>query len=191
MPPNMFAGAGPPPAGGGGGPMLAGPPMAGPQGPPQAPGNMISQPLPGGPQGAPQAPIVPPSPEKLKEVLTKQSMMVASLKQLLGEPDLKTKDILDSVGELVAEQAITPFMAAKSLSDLPPDGDSLKLRQWVGQHYANATQSFQTVSSMLAAHGAMMRRQQAGGAAMQPPPVQGPEPQIPAPPPSNQFSGDQ
>lgn len=188
MAPNQFGGPTAPPDGGGG------PPQAGP---PQGVPNMLAQPQ-GAPPGAPgapdqqQPPVAPPSPEMMKEALTKQSMMAATLKQLLGKPDLSTKDILDSTGELVAEQVLSPFAAAKSLADLPPDGDSLQLRQWVGQHYANATRDLQVVSSMLAAHGQMMRQQQAGAPALgvPAPPPQG-APAGPPPAMSNQFSGAQ
>lgn len=196
MPPNLLAGAGPQGTSGGAG--APAPMQPAPGGPLQAPpNNMLSQ---GGPSAPPMgaagpgappqsAPVVPPSPEMMKEALTKQSMMTSSLKQLLSKPDLSTKDILDEVGEMVAEQVLSPFMAAKSLSDLPPDGDSLKLRQWVGQHYANATKSFQTISSMLAAHGAMMRQQGAAPPMQEPP--QAPTPQPSQSPPANQFSGAQ
>lgn len=176
-PPNLFGGDGAMPSAA---PMApSGPPMAPPQGGSPSPSlgaaNMIS-----GPPKGPQAPPAPPSLPQLTEALHKTSYVTSMLSGLLSKPDLSTKDILDDVGEMVAEQVMSPFMAAKYLSDLPPDGDSLKLRQWVGQHYATTSQSLQTVASMISAHGQMMRGQgapmpaQAGPAAPAPPPAQPP-----------------
>jgi hypothetical protein len=180
-PPNLFAGGAAPPQGapiaapavplppGGPSPAVSAPP------PPGA-GNMI-----GGPPRGPQMPAAPPSLPQLTEALHKTSYVASMLSGLLSKPDLSAKDILDDVGEMVAEQVMSPFMAAKYLSDLPPDGDSLKLRQWVGQHYATTSQSLQTVAEMISAHGQMMRGQ-APGAPAQPSvaaPVASPSPAQP------------
>jgi hypothetical protein len=98
----------------------------------------------------------------LMDVIHKQSVVAAHLKALLSKADLKTKDILGAVGEVVADGVMSPFDAAKSLSDLPgPDPEPLELRQWVAQHYANASKALQTVAQMIHAHGEMTRRQQA------------------------------
>jgi hypothetical protein len=140
---------------------------------------------PNGMPGGPQAPIVPPSKATLMEVSHKQSLITAYLKELLSKPNLKTKDVLTAVGEIVADRVMTPFDAAKYLADLPSgDASPLQLRQWVAQHYANASKNMGIVHSMIAAHGAMVRRQAAGM------PMQTPPPQMPpaAPAPSNQFS---
>lgn len=173
-PPNLFAGNAPaPPAPMGGG---VPPPQAGP---PAAPANMIAG---GPPPGGPQEPAVPPSLPQLTEALHKTSYVTSMLSGLLSKPDLSTKDILDDVGDMVAEQVMSPFMAAKYLSDLPPDDDSLKLRQWVGQHYATTAQSLQTVAEMVAAHGQMTRAQ--GGPVPAPvAPPAGPAPAPAQPPP--------
>jgi hypothetical protein len=173
---NRLAGSGPSPMSGGGdgpSPSLTGTLGQAPQASPQPgtmpqPSNMLS-----GGQGQPQAsamapgmggngqpPVQPPSQEMLMEAAHKQSVVTSHLKVLLGKPDLKTKDILNSVGEVIADGVMSPFDAAKYLSDLPSaDSDPLQLRQWVAQHYANATKAMQTVSSMIAAHGQMVRRQ--------------------------------
>src|ERR1700677_2022908 len=112
---NRLAGSGPTTIGGGGdgpAPGLSGTlgvaPQAAPQQRPTPPQNMLAQ---GGqqapgrvpsPQGA-QAPIVPPSKEQLFEVSHKQTDILSHLKGLLSKPDLKTKDILGAVGEIVAD----------------------------------------------------------------------------------------
>lgn len=167
---NMLAGSGPSPSTGGNAdgpaPQIQGTTGATPQaGPvPQGAPNMLA----GGPQGAPgggqpsQASAAPPSIGMLMEALHKQSYVVSELKQLLSKPDLTTKDVLNSVGEAVADKILGPFDAANYLKDLPPGDDAMALRQWVGQHYAQAYKAFQTVSEMVAAHGQMMRRQAAG-----------------------------
>lgn len=165
---NMLAGAGPMAAGAGGnadGPPLS---MQGTNGAtPQAAPNQPTAPnmLAGGgtPAGGPPSPgmpppIVPPSIEKLHEVYHKQAYTVHALKGLLNKPDLATKDVLNEVGDAVANGILGPFDAATQLKTMPPNDDSLALRQWVGQHYANASQSMQTVSEMIAAHGHMTRR---------------------------------
>lgn len=178
MAPNMF-GASPPATPGAppAGPSPAGP---APSGPPQgtAPTNMIA----GAPNAA-QAPPPPPSAAMLDEALHKTSYVASMLNQLLSKPDLSTKDVLDDVGEMVAEQVMSPFMAAKYLSDMPPDGDSLILRQWVGQHYATTSQSLQTIAEMVSAHGQMMRRA-AGPQGVAPPATGAPTPAAPPPAPS-------
>ena len=72
-----------------------------------------------------------------------------------------------------------------NLADLPTaDAEPLQLRQWVAQHYANATKNLGIVSEMIAAHGAMVRRQ---AAAMMPPPQSAPFAQ----PAANQLSTPQ
>lgn len=166
MPSNMLMGAGPAAQGGGGN--ADGPPTnlqgtlgATPQAAPTMGANMLAGGAPGAPQGAggPQQQIVPPSIEKLHEVYHKQAYTVHALKGLLGKPDLSTKDILSEVGDAVADGILGPFDAARELETIPPGGDSLQLRQWIGQHYANASQALQTVSEMIAAHGQMTRRQ--------------------------------
>jgi hypothetical protein len=202
---NRLAGSGPQPGGNnndGPSPSLTGTLGVAPQAAPQqrpTPQNMLSQggqPSPGGmpsPQGA-QAPIVPPSKEQLFEVSHKQSLISAYLKELLSKPDLKTKDVLTAVGEIVADGVLSPFDAAKYLTDLPTaDSPPLQIRQWVAQHYANVTKNMGIVHSMIAAHGAMVRRQAAAPpqmpqsrfSQMAPPPPQMPPP---APAPANQFS---
>jgi hypothetical protein len=144
-------------------------------------------------QGGPQAPIVPPSKATLMEVSHKQSLVTAYLRELLNKSDLKTKDVLTVVGEIVADRVMTPFDAAKYLADLPGgDASPLQLRQWVAQHYVNASKNMGIVHSMIAAHGAMVRRQAASPPQipqsrfpqMGPPPPQMPPP---APAPANQF----
>ena len=194
---NRLAGSGPTMMGGGGdgpAPGLSGTLGVAPQAAPQQGAmpaqNMLvqgGQSQPGGmppPQGA-QAPAPPPSKEKLFEVSHKQSDIVAHLRELLSKPDLKTKDILGAVGEIVADGTLSPFDAAKYLSDLPTaDSEPLQLRQWVAQHYANATKNLKIVSEMIAAHGAMVRRQAAG---MAPPPQAAPFAQ----PAANQLSAPQ
>jgi hypothetical protein len=146
-----------------------------------------------GTPGGPQAPIVPPSKEQLFEVSHKESLVFAYLKELLSKPDLKTKDVLTAVGEIVADRVMTPFDAAKYLADLPGgDASPLQLRQWVAQHYANVSKNMGIVHSMIAAHGAMVRRQAAAPpqmpqsrfSQMAPPPQMPP----PAPAPANQLS---
>jgi hypothetical protein len=129
-------------------------------------------------QGQPGAPLVPPSHATLIDVFHRGSYVVSALKQLLSKPDLKTKDILDTVGEIVADQVMSPFDAAKYLADMPTQADPLQLRQWVGQHYANSAKNLQTVAEMLHAHGAMTRRM-----AQQPPQMMPPDasPQMPPP----------
>lgn len=190
---NRLAGSGPTTISGGGdgpAPGLTGTlgvaPQAAPQQGPAPAQNMLAQggqAAPGGmppPQGA-QAPTLPPSREKLFEVSHKQSDIVAHLRELLSKPDLKTKDILGAVGEIVADGTLSPFDAAKYLSDLPTaDAEPLQLRQWVAQHYANATKNLGTVSEMIAAHGAMVRRQ-ASGMPMMPPAGGAPANQLSAP----------
>lgn len=151
----------------------------------QAPQNMLAQggrPTPVGmPQAAsPQGQMQPPSPQKLMDVMHKQHFVMATLKDLLSKPDLSKKDVLGAVGQIVADGIMGPFDAAKYLRDFPTDADPLTLRQWVGTHYANAAKNYQTVTSMLEAHGQMVRRQQAGM------PVQSNAPMPQAP--SNQLS---
>ena len=205
---NRLAGSGPQPGGNnndGPSPSLSGTLGVAPRAPPQQgamPQNMLSrgggaaqQPAQAnGTPGGPQAPIVPPSKEQLFEVSHKQSLISAYLKELLSKPDLKTKDVLMSVGEIVADGVLSPFDAAKYLTDLPTaDSPPLQIRQWVAQHYANVTKNMGIVHSMIAAHGAMVRRQAAAPpqmpqprfSQMAPPPPQMPPP---APAPANQFS---
>lgn len=173
---NRLAGAGPAPGGGGNNdgpsPAMTGTLGIAPQAAPQQgamPGqNMLGaspqapQPQQGGMPGQPQAPVVPPSKELLMEAIHKQSVVTAHLKALLSKPDLKTKDILTAVGQVVADGVMSPFDAPKYLKDLPgPDPTPLELRKWVAQHYARASQALQTVASMIGAHGEMVRRQQA------------------------------
>jgi hypothetical protein len=126
--PNMLAGAGTPP-----------------QGPPGA-------------AAAPPQPIVPPTLPMLIDALHKVSYVNSTLRVLLNKPDLKTKDILNEVGEAVADGVMGPFDAAKELATLPAIDDSLALRQWVGQHYATSAQHMQTIAEMIEAHGHMVRR---------------------------------
>lgn len=151
-------------------------PQAAPQ---QQSSNMFSAAAPRPMPGGPQAPVAPPSHEAMTEAFQKESFVSSALKELLGIPNLSTKDILDTVGNIVAEQIMSPFQAAQSLKDLPPTDDSMTLRQWVANHYARSMQSLQTVSEMIGARGAMMRRM---GLA---------EPQIPpsAPSPAVQQNG--
>lgn len=172
MPSNRLAGSGPMPstpgAGDGPSPGLSGTLGAVPQAPSQTSSNMLSgaQPQAGMPRpGQPQQPIVPPSPEMLMEALHKQSYVTSALKGLLGKPNLSDRDVINAVGETVADGIMSPFQAADYLKDLPADAEPLQLRQWVGQHYANASQALQTVAEMLHAHGAMTRR---GGMPMAP-----------------------
>jgi hypothetical protein len=205
---NRLAGSGPQPGGNnndGPSPGLSGTLGVAPQAAPQqgpTPQNMLSrgagaaqQPAQAnGTPGGPQAPIVPPSKEQLFEVSHKQSLISAYLKELLSKPDLKTKDVLTAVGAIVADRVLTPFDAAKYLTDLPSgDASSLQLRQWVAQHFANVSKNMGIVHSMIAAHGAMVRRQAAAPpqmpqsrvSQMPPPPPQMPPP---APAPANQLS---
>ena len=207
---NRLAGSGPTAISGnndGPSPSLSGTLGVAPRAPPQQgamPQNMLSrgggaaqQPAQAnGTPGGPQAPIVPPSKATLMEVSHKQSLITAYLKELLSKPDLKTRDILTVVGEIVADRVMTPFDAAKYLADLPNgDASPLQLRQWVAQHYANASRNMGIVHSMIAAHGAMVRRQAAAPpqmpqsrfSQMAPPPQMPP----PAPAPSNQLSAMQ
>ena len=174
---NRLAGAGPAPGGGGNNdgpsPAMMGTLGVAPQAAPQqgampAGQNMLGAAAPGaappqrGMPGQPQAPLVPPSKEMLMEAIHKQSVVTAHLKALLSKPDLKTKDILTAVGQVVADGVMSPFDAPKYLKDLPgPDPTPLELRKWVAQHYARASQALQTVASMIGAHGEMIRRQQA------------------------------
>lgn len=193
---NRLAGSGPTPTGGGGdgpAPGLSGTlgvaPQASPQQGAMPPQNMLAQggqPSPGmmrpgmPSQGAQQP---PPSKQMLFDVSHKQSDIVAHLRELLSKSDLKTKDILGAVGEIVADGTLSPFDAAKYLSDLPTaDAPPLQLRQWVAQHYTNATKNLGIVSEMISAHGQMVRRQAAG--MMPPPQVAQPAPMAP---PANQF----
>jgi hypothetical protein len=206
---NRLAGSGPQPGGNnndGPSPSLSGTLGVAPRAPPQQgamPQNMLSrgggaaqQPAQAnGTPGGPQAPIVPPSKATLMEVSHKQSLITAYLKELLSKPDLKTRDILTVVGEIVADRVLSPFDAAKYLADLPSgDASSLQLRQWVAQHYAMASKHMQIVHSMIAAHGAMVRRQAAAPPPQMPQPrfsqMAPPPPQMPppAPAPANQFS---
>jgi hypothetical protein len=167
---NRPAGSGPTMMGGGGdgpAPGLSGTLGVAPQAAPQQGAlpaqNMLAQggqAPPGGmppPQGS-QAPALPPSKEKLMDVLQKEHFVMATLKALLSKPDLAKKDVLNAVGEIVADGVLSPFDAAKYLADFPNDTEPLTLRQWVGTHYANVRKDYQTVSSMLEAHGQMMRR---------------------------------
>lgn len=173
---NLLAGAGPMPQGGAGAqgpsPGLASTLGAAPQAAPQttsgAPQNMLSGAQPQGQPGA--RPVAPPSREKMAEAIQKESFITGALKELLGIPDLSAKDILDTVGNIVAEQVMSPFQAAQSLKDLPSSDDSLTLRQWVANHYVRSMQSLQTVSEMMGAHGAMTRGIAPGG-----------QPQVPQP----------
>jgi hypothetical protein len=207
---NRLAGSGPTAISGnndGPSPSLSGTLGVAPRAPPQQgamPQNMLSrgggaaqQPAQAnGTPGGPQAPIVPPSKATLMEVSHKESLITAYLKELLSKPDLKTRDILTVVGEIVADRVMTPFDAAKYLADLPSgDASPSQLRQWVAQHYANASRNMGIVHSMIAAHGAMVRRQAAAPpqmpqsrfSQMAPPPQMPP----PAPAPSNQLSAMQ
>jgi hypothetical protein len=109
----------------------------------------------------------------MAEAIHKESFVTGALKELLGIPDLSAKDILDTVGNIVAEQVMSPFQAAQSLKDLPSSDDSLTLRQWVANHYVRSMQSLQTVSEMMGAHGAMTRGMAPGG-----------QPQVPQPAPA-------
>jgi hypothetical protein len=190
---NRLAGSGPTPMSGGGdgpSPGLSGTLGVAPQASPQPPQNMLSQggqPAPDGmpgmpPQGA-QGQMAPPSKQALYEVSHKQTDIIGHLRELLAKPDLKTKDILSAVGEIVADGTLSPFDAAKYLSDLPTvDAEPLQLRQWVAQHYANAAKNLGIVDQMIAAHGQMVRRQAAGV------PPQMPFPRADS---ANQFSGAQ
>jgi len=209
---NRLAGSGPTTISGnndGPSPSLSGTLGVAPQAAPHkgagAPQNMLSQGVgsppqnargPGGAPGGPQAPIVPPSKETLMEVSHKQSLITAYLKELLSKPDLKAKDILTAVGEIVADRVMSPFDAAKYLADFPGgEASPLQLRQWVAQHYANASKNMRIVHSMIAAHGAMVRRQAAAPpqspqsrfSQMAPPPQMPPA----APAPANQFTAMQ
>lgn len=153
-----------------------------PQGPapgPQGPINMLSSPQGGG------APPQLPTQDQLIEALHKVGYLNHELKQLLSKPQLETKDILDGVGQAVGDQIMSPFMAAKYLSDLPPNADSLQLRQWVGQHYATTAVNLKKIGQMIAAEGAMRRRMQGQQAPMGAQPMQGapPSPMGAAPPP--------
>jgi hypothetical protein len=94
----------------------------------------------------------------LVEAMHKTSYVNSALKGLLSKPDLSTKDVLNEVGDAVAEGVMGPFDAAKELATMPPTGDSLALRQWVGQHYANSAQHMNTIAEMIEAHGHMVRR---------------------------------
>ena len=51
-----------------------------------------------------------------------------------------------------------PFDAANELKSLPSTGESLALRQWVGQHYATSAGHLNTIVEMIEAHGNMVRR---------------------------------
>jgi hypothetical protein len=205
---NRLAGSGPQPGGNnndGPAPHLSGTlgvaPQAAPQQGAMPPQNMLSsggggaqQPAqaPNGAPGGSQAPIVPPSKATLMDVSHKQNLVTAYLKELLSKPDLKTKDVLTAVGEIVADRVLSPFDAAKYLADLPSgDASPLQLRQWVAQHYATASRHMQIVHSMIAAHGAMVRRQVAAPPQMpQSRFSQMPPPQMPpaTPAPANQLS---
>lgn len=165
---NLLAGAGPTPSGAGGN--ADGPPLsmqgtngATPQASPNQPApNMLAgggMPPGGLPRpGAAPATIAPPSIGKLHEVYHKQAYTLSALKGLLNKPELSTKDVLNEVGEAVANGIMGPFDAADQLKTMPAVDDSLAIRQWVGQHYANASQALQTVSEMIAAHGEQTRR---------------------------------
>jgi hypothetical protein len=208
---NRLAGSGPTTISGnndGPSPSLTGTLGVAPRAPPQQgamPQNTLSRGGGGGPQqpaqangtpGGPQAPIVPPSKATLMEVSHKQSLITAYLKELLRKPDLKTKDVLTAVGEIVADRVMTPFDAAKYLADLPSgDASPLQLRQWVAQHYATASRNMGIVHSLIAAHGAMVRRQAAAPPQMPQSRLSqmAPPPQMPpaAPAPANQFTAMQ
>jgi hypothetical protein len=193
---NKLMGSGPSPGGGnadGPSPAQSGTLGNAPQAAPQtAPSNMLAQgqPMPGGaPQGGSgpqdQQPLVPPTKEKLFEAAHKQSIVTAHLKALLGKSDLKTKDILNAVGEVIADGVMGPFDAAKYLADLPgADAEPLQLRKWVAQHYANATKALATVTEMIAAHGQMTRMAQAQSMPDQsmPPPQAAPANALSGPP---------
>lgn len=152
---NMLAGSGPQP---GGPSSLSGPPAAlqGTLGAaPQAQPNMLAGGSPqGAPGGSPQQP--PPSKEQLTEMIQRTGHVNAVLKQLLSTPDLSVKDVINAVGELVAEQVMDPFMAGKYLADLP--ADPMQVRGWVSQHYASSVQTLTALASMIQAHGEMVRR---------------------------------
>lgn len=120
---------------------------------PQQQPNMLAGPNAGGAQ---QAPIQPPDKVTLVDVAHKTSYVNAALGELMSKPNLTERDIVDSVGDMIAEQAMNTFQAAKYLADLPDN--PAQLRQWVAQHYVTSKQTLQTVSEMLQAHGNMMRR---------------------------------
>jgi hypothetical protein len=167
---NKLMGSGPVAVGSGGNadgppPGLQGALGATPQAAPTIGPNMLARPpaapagLPGAmPAAAAPGQLVPPSIEQMTEVLHKVSYINATLKQLLGEPDLSTRDILDKVGDAVADGIMGPFDAARELASLPPGNDSLALRQWVAGHYANSKRTMDTIIEMIEAHGQMVRR---------------------------------
>jgi hypothetical protein len=140
-------------------PGLAGTLGAAPQASPQqAPGNAL-----GGPQ-QPQKP--PPSMETLVDAAHKTGYVNSMLKELLSEPDLSSRTIIDSVGHLVAENIMNPFDAAQYLKDLPTD--PVMIRQWVAQHYTNSAQSLHNVAAMIHMAGAAQRQGQPQPQMMQP-----------------------
>jgi hypothetical protein len=122
-------------------------------------------------------PIVPPSREVLMKAFHDQSYVVSALRGLLGKPNLADRDVLNAVGAIVADEIMSSFQAATYLKDLPNDAEPLQLRQWVGQHFALASQHLQTVAEMIAAEGAMVRRRRAQQlrAMFQPRPQQSPQ----------------
>lgn len=201
---NRLAGAGPsaptPGAGDGPSPGLAGTLGVAPQAPPQTTSNMLSGASQAQPQGSPQPmmprpaapPIVPPSREMLSEAFHKQSYAASALRGLLGKPNLTDRDVIDAVGEVVADGVMSSFRAANYLKDLPTDAEPLQLRQWVGQHYAASAKALQTVSEMIAAEGAMARRRGTPRAQVmpsQPQPASAPQNMLSASPAPSQIPG--
>lgn len=165
---------------------------ASPQTPAQAAPNMLAK-AGQAPGAAPQAPAQPPpSKEQLLDVAHRTAYVNDALGKLIGKPNLSSRNVVDQVGNLVAEQIMDPFMAAKYLGDLPDN--TPQIRQWVAQHYANSKQTLQTVTEMIHAEGAMRRRQTAPPAV----PQQAAAPQNaftpqqaqpPSAPPQNMLSG--
>ena len=154
--PNMLSGSGMPSAASGNGPAAS---LQGTLGtaPQQPSPNLLAGA--GQPQGQPMQPqLQPPSKEQLMDVAHRTSYVNSMLKGIIGKPNLSPRDVIDSVGNLVAEQIMDPFMAAKYLTDLPTD--TPQVRQWVAKHYVASRQSLQSVSEMLEAHGKMTRAAQ-------------------------------
>lgn len=164
---NQLAGAGPQMASGGSdgpSPTMTGTTGNAPQASPDN-GNMLAG---SPPQG--QSPQQPPSKEQLLNAFHKTSIVNEELKGILGKPELSVRDVIDVVGNIVSQEVMSAFDATNYLKDLPPDGDSAKLRQWVAGHYTKSAQTLQTVAEMLHAEG-QAGRDQAQMAAQQASPM--------------------
>ncbi len=110
----------------------------------------------GGAGGADQ----PSSPADVKDMIHKQAVVDAKLRQLLDEGGpIPRKEVITVATELVADRVMSAQSIAGYLSDLPEDPEAI--REWVQRHANDAENHLQQMLVML--HGSEAPQGAAGG----------------------------